>query len=134
MNIDDIIKRAEAFNDEIYKQLFNKPDEAVCNDALVTHQISDDMLGSYWLLIQDLLTALKGKGWMPIESAPKDGTTYLLWDGDYIRRGSWKKDPYSDKEGWYDEHGDDFSTGSYYCPLTPTHFMYLPTPPTSEEK
>jgi hypothetical protein len=84
-------------------------------------------------LIQDLLTALKGKGWMPIESAEKNGMIYLLWDGDYMRRGSWKKDLNSNREGWYDEHGDDFSTGSYYCPLTPTHFQYLPTPPTDSE-
>lgn len=57
-------------------------------------------------------------GWIPIETAPRDETEILTWDGSYIRVAT---------HAWDDEwsQGSDPSH-------TPTHWMPLPKPPTSE--
>ncbi len=76
---------------------------------------------------------LQQQQWQPMDSAPKDGTRLLLATRSFgIDVGSWKKDYNSskgDKADWYNEWGDDFSTGSYYCPLSPTRWQPLPQPP-----
>lgn len=58
--------------------------------------------------------------WQPIETAPKDGTDILGWDGGDITvcrfsRGSWELSV----TGWYAEDSD----------FDPTHWMNLPEPP-----
>ncbi len=59
--------------------------------------------------------------WQLIETAPKDGTEILCWDGenraicDY-RSGKWNVTQDSEDYGWSD--------------YTPTHWQHLPTPPT----
>jgi hypothetical protein len=72
--------------------------------------------------------------WQPIEAAPKDGTTILLWGGDY-NTGLFGVEPmprpmtgsYSTrhvKEGaWHLENSISGIT------LNPTHWMPLPAPP-----
>lgn len=69
--------------------------------------------------------------WQPIESAPKDGTVLILYSSQGMEMGSWKKDEnYRDQPAkWFSEEGDDWSTGYYYCPMDPTHWMPLPAPP-----
>jgi len=126
---DELIKRAEAFNTKLYKQLFNKPDEAISNDAFITHEISDDTLGFIWCLIQDLLTALKGKGWMPIADMPEvlGGEQFLMSDGEFVLPAEYT--------------GNMFHYYNITClpefniipQFRPTHFMLLPTPPTGSE-
>jgi len=56
--------------------------------------------------------------WQPIETAPRDESEVLVWDGSKIRTayfwgGSW----------W--SHGDDGSDFFVY----PTHWQHLPSPP-----
>ena len=55
--------------------------------------------------------------WMPIESAPRDGTHILLG-----RKG----EPVC--EGFY----DDWSDGQWACAFTPTHWRPLPAPPEAK--
>jgi hypothetical protein len=67
--------------------------------------------------------------WQPISTAPKEGTILRLWDGRYQRDGSWKEDENIKEVGWFSEEGDEWSTGYYFIPLKPTHWMMLPKPP-----
>lgn len=70
--------------------------------------------------------------WLPIESAPKDGTEVFLWSRDRLVAGSWRVDEgFASKEPmWLDNSYDDFSCGFASTPLDPTHWMPLPPPPS----
>ena len=67
--------------------------------------------------------------WLPIESAPKDGTKIVLGGPTWVDVGSW--DDWYDQSapGWFSEtnHNGYISAG-----LDPTHWMPLPPPPGSE--
>ncbi len=74
-------------------------------------------------------------GWLPIESAPKDGTEILgFWQYVYpsdtaptvgYRVISWEYWPIADRAGWVDGDGLVSAVNVY------THFQRLPTPPVS---
>ena len=81
-----------------------------------------------------LSAALAGLGvdmseWLPIETAPKDGTEILLvrfqelcmpaLGGAYWGR----RDGFDDEEGWVSRNG------AMWFPLHPTHWIPLPEPP-----
>ncbi len=58
--------------------------------------------------------------WQPIETAPRDGTPLLVWDGDvpiiaYWHRAAWR-----------------YSPKGYTC--HPTHWMPLPPPPGAADE
>jgi hypothetical protein len=62
--------------------------------------------------------------WQRIETAPKDGTKVLLWDG-MITTGEWCENPHPWNDGkWWIEGGQ--ITGN------PTHWMPLPEKPENE--
>lgn len=75
-------------------------------------------------------------GWQPIETAPKDGTSVLIfgtkwrfdWAGDrdesFAAVCSWCE-PMDDESGWSIDHSTYYTTD---C-LVPTHWMPLPEPP-----
>ena len=83
------------------------------------------------------IAAMRGEpvGWQPIETAPKDGTEIFLHCPGSTRPkiGSWRVDGLMSERGemWLDDSYDDFSTSFESCPLDPTHWMPLPTPPDS---
>lgn len=68
-------------------------------------------------------------GWMPIESAPKDGTWFLgywpemrnLGHEETIAPGRWNDFPQVDEPRFQDVHDNNFED--------PTHWMALPTAP-----
>ncbi|WP_368649546.1 hypothetical protein [Brucella intermedia] len=71
---------------------------------------------------------VEGDGWMPIESAPKDGTPFLVFVPD---------DKFSDGTGidviWYDEEQWLFGSNTPFYPANaPTHWRPLPSAPASE--
>ena len=73
--------------------------------------------------------------WQPIETAPKDGRLILATnDFGGMVLCWWGKD-YNDEsyEGWLSGDGDGYSTGLYYSPLNPTHWMPLPKPPETTQ-
>ncbi|MGN7964423.1 hypothetical protein ACTJKP_27255, partial [Brucella sp. 22210] len=88
--------------------------------ALASHPVADkpDEAGA------------QGEGWLPIESAPTDGTIVLLgWNDPDIEEigavAGWYEGGPADK-CWYDQ---------YHEPVTATHWMPLrplPTPPSGE--
>ena len=73
--------------------------------------------------------------WQDISSAPKDDTLVLLWEpsdyGGRILLGSFRTDE-SDEDGdplWLQNDHDDWSTGYFSTPSSPSHWMPLPPPP-----
>jgi hypothetical protein len=82
--------------------------------------------------------------WQPIETAPKDGTTVLLWqpakvsawckEGGYLHLSRWyvhyengAPSKYREPEWYQNDMSGGF--GGYCGPLTPTHWMPMPPPP-----
>jgi hypothetical protein len=75
-------------------------------------------------------------GWLPIETAPKDGTDFIGWDGKWAFRCSAGKKyvlyPHQDGGPTYQDVWD----GHYYDSLTiehPTHWRPLPPAPGASE-
>jgi hypothetical protein len=71
---------------------------------------------------------VEGDGWMPIESAPKDGTPFLVFVPD---------DDFSSGTGidviWYDEEQWLFGANTRFTPANnPTHWRPLPSAPSQE--
>lgn len=76
--------------------------------------------------------------WQPIESAPKDGTRLILWDGnknydDHVVIGGFYSERYTDEDTNKDYDGPlEWQTDSRT--LFPTHWMYLPAPPAASKQ
>jgi len=66
-----------------------------------------------------------GDGWMPIETAPKDGTKILLWPG-YLMGG----DPMS---GWWARLAGKWVSAGEPFEVAPTHWRPLPAPPAAQD-
>jgi len=74
------------------------------------------------------------QGWMPIETAPKDGTTVLVfpasWSNYTASMARWNRDEHAKKPRPYWERSDCFSKVTLSREKPPTHWMPLPaTPP-----
>ena len=101
--------------------------------------LSDDQ--PYIVECKFALAALRAQpaGWLPIESAPKDGAHILLSNGTEVSQGWWEhEEPYireqRDSEGVYiDQQEHDGYDGWIDCGggmlPEPTHWMPLPPPP-----
>lgn len=81
-------------------------------------------------LIREVLARRKAEAWQPISSAPKDGTTVMVYVPDFEKiteawfceqTGLW---PHS---AAYSEEGEPCNVGQ------PTHWRPLPAPPTTPE-
>ncbi len=62
------------------------------------------------------------EGWMPIETAPKDGTVILLGHEAAVFDGWW----YEAESAWVDGERNMYDD---YCHYNPTHWQPLPEPP-----
>ncbi len=71
--------------------------------------------------------------WRTIDSAPLNATEVLVYDPTtrkvVIAWHDVDLNDWSGKPEWLTGSGDDFSTGMYYTPVTPSHWMPLPDPP-----
>ena len=105
---DELIKRAEDTITSVY----------LACDASVADHISKT--------IQDLLTALKGKGWMPIESHDGSESPVLIGTETWSGEGYFN----AERQEWYEKN--NHHTDSWGGNIYPTHWQPLPTPPTSE--
>lgn len=63
-----------------------------------------------------------GSGWMPIETAPKDGTRFLAYQKDRALCECWWQEDFSNWSGWLDDADSE---------PEPTHWMPLPAPPAA---
>lgn len=71
--------------------------------------------------------------WLPIESAPKDGSFILLFSsGDGVNMARWGvPEPFGDEKAWTTpSEGPGYSSEIE----NPTHWMPLPNPPSGGRK
>ena len=78
--------------------------------------------------------------WQPIETAPKDGTRLLFWDGVCHKVGHWRDESYKEERfvkektngdriyKWFTVDLGHWDIDDYE--INPTHWMPLPTPPS----
>lgn len=70
--------------------------------------------------------------WMPIESAPKDGTFVIVWPPTWkgvVSCASWDDDKYAKKPRPYWRRADEYGCVGFSREKPPTHWMPLPEPP-----
>ena len=95
-----------------------------------------------------MLAALRDRadgGWLPIESAPKDGTSILFYCDGRVESGKWiPSEPdcpeyMGSDAGWMSDSGYSFPGRSFGNPDfyqdaygAPTHWMSRPAPPATE--
>ena len=60
--------------------------------------------------------------WLPIETAPKDGTCVDLWCAEMLRLTNFRW--YDEDNSWQNQWGELFKSL-----ITPTHWMPIPAPP-----
>jgi hypothetical protein len=111
-----------------------------CDDEFVTKQVAD---------AEAALTAAKAGEWLPIETAPKDGTVVILGraedDASVVTTGHWQEaeedgvDYMGADAGFVDEHYQEFNPGRSfgspshrYAPTQPTAWQPLPNPPKEQ--
>lgn len=80
--------------------------------------------------------------WQPIETAPKNKTTILVWNGD-VHFAYYEQTKYTHFTGWFVLNNGDYYDGGYGrdykmgedadLPL-PTHWMPLPAPPETNNQ
>lgn len=87
---------------------------------------SDFTKAELWDYIERLTAQLRKMDWQPIETAPKDGTKILVWNG-YRRCLS-----YCDEFGWHRQNfiGEPLGAKDYE---PETHWIPLPDPPANTE-
>jgi hypothetical protein len=74
--------------------------------------------------------------WKPIETAPKDGTSVLvfpgIWNNKNISIAKFDNDKYARKPKPYWSRDDDMNRVTNSRNNPPTHWMPLPDPPTTD--
>jgi len=95
--------------------------DAIHNDLIEFHNGYD---GKTECRVKTIRQALTSKKWMPIESAPKDGTL-VCYDK------CWSEDGIALAEN-FGEHWQVLDRDDDTTQFTPTHWQPLPTPPNSE--
>ena len=76
-------------------------------------------------------------GWLPIESAPRDGTRVVLWSAKYGTEVGWfaEWDDFTigkqETSGWAMNWNSEFGHPDEEV-ISPTHWQPLPEPPVSE--
>ena len=100
-------------------------DEVEANAAFIA--LAKNHMGD----LLDTLTALRAQvEWRPIETAPKDGRRFLVWDSYYgIRIGRWnKRADHDDGLSYMDAFGGSSKGG-----IRATHWLPLPPAPATLE-
>lgn len=75
--------------------------------------------------------------WQPIETAPKDGTSILVFPPTWVNKpcsiAKWDTDQYAKKPRPYWRRDDDQGQVSYSRNTPPTHWLPLPEAPDAQE-
>jgi hypothetical protein len=118
----------------LHPNIFNHPEwwpKKAARELQASYIIDADRLIN---MVGEIETATQTISWQPIETAPKDGTYILLWNGTW-HLSRWGEishihhDNYSFikelKSCWLNE----FADGINFCSKEPTHWMELPNGP-----
>ncbi len=68
--------------------------------------------------------------WQPIETAPKDGTRILVWDGDLLAVADWDQPHVCARTNAWCVGECDGEYNDRTTMWKPTHWMPLPEPPS----
>ena len=74
-----------------------------------------------WLAWSQAASAVQRSAWQSIETAPRDGTKFLAWDGDELLIAWW-----CDGGRWISDNLQQYHPGEQE---DPTHWQPLPSPP-----
>jgi len=66
--------------------------------------------------------------WQPIETAPRDGTDFMVWNGEVMTLSTWGKTAHVPIYGWLQIAWADPEDADLMYPQ-PTHWMPRPNPP-----
>lgn len=116
---DDELKHGEFVEGDVVVELVAMAQDGRLADARFIAAANPETV--LWLIAQI-------PQWMPIESAPKDGSYLMLVDCDLVTIGTWTKSDALRDEAWIGF--DCMSNIDKVVILSPTHWMPLPTPPT----
>jgi len=79
------------------------------------------------------LIAAEQEAWLPIESAPKDGTRIMLYRKGHVVFGHWNYDRFARNPRPYWSHDDQRAFGTTDARKTaPTHWRPLPAVPGAQ--
>ena len=83
--------------------------------------------------IEALAKDAEARGWQPIDTAPKDGTSVLVypptWNGRSAAIAKWESDKYAKKPRPFWRRDDDMGRVTISRERSPTHWMPLPLSP-----
>jgi len=119
-----------------YKEAFEK--KANVRDAIFTAEEYETIRKA--LALAEAVEKDYAAGWQPIESAPRDGTSILMWGIDYTEAEIGKCVDIPITEGDVDSTykafvwNDGATSWDSFCDMTPTHWQPLPEPPSETEK
>lgn len=119
------------------------------NVAAGALEVEEQIYGeAYAAMIAAAPKAVVQDGWMPIETAPKDGTPIILCREDRVTAGHWEPEKWPSKPEYHSTTGEylgQFETGECYPAwwysedggfeddYPPTHWMHLPAAPKAQE-
>lgn len=108
-------------------QAENKSWHEMVDSVNQTNQAMGNMLNDLEAKVKELEAKVEGNGWLPIETAPKEGSQILIFekrvyklDEEEMFIARWIED------GWYIGDNDDVDCWAE----NPTHWMPLPELPT----
>lgn len=144
-----IVRHAEKQQDELRKRQRPEVDEEIVTallnsdtflDALKQYKYGDGkrerVAEKLVAIVRPHLAPVAG-GWMPIESAPRNKTIVLVWNGD-CHLAYFEQTKYTHFTGWFilnngdyndGGYGHDYKMGEYDDRPSPTHWMPLPAAP-----
>lgn len=96
-------------------------------NCCVSESINDQAIKAITTLQAELEKLRKDAEWQPIETAPKDGTRFLVVEATkrpFVALWLDADHPDVDDAGWYDHWNFD--------PVSPTHWKPLPKPPVTD--
>lgn len=126
----DPVARLRELADEVAEDARMYPGGPCLNDAANGHQLEG------WAdRIRDIASSIEGQ-WLPIESAPQDGSTVLIYGGTFDVYDHENLECNAVCMAFYDKrhkhwHGDEANAHDVFRIHRPTHWMPLPTPPAA---
>lgn len=122
-------QKLKSFNDWFERE-FPKNDDGHCPRYHASMKF--DLMLLAW--VGGAALSAPASGWLPIESAPKDGTRILIFQAGarrQVQEASWAI-PYESATGYWATPIGPLGRGYTILPESPTHWMPLPASPVEK--